>query len=326
MAPRSPILRSVGLGLAFAAGAISCSKADKPGKAPFQVQPSGAESCPRVTDGRVLGKVQSAAVVEASGVVASRKNPGVLWVHNDSGGKTEVLALTREGRDLGRFHLTDCRCIDWEDLALGRGPDPHRDYLYVSDTGTNNSPRTEVTVYRVPEPQLDAKGKPEERTLSGVEKLGFVYPTGKMYDVEALLIDPMNGDLYQITKGRTGSSIVLHAPAPLKTTSVTPLTRVHELVFPATGERGSDYVTAADISADGKLVLVKTYTEAYLWHRDPKQPLAKAFDKPACRARVRKEKQGEAIGFSPNSRGYFTISEGEHQPVHFFELQPPSKP
>ena len=38
-----------------------------------------------VSAGHKVGIVESAVINEASGMAASRKNPGVLWVHNDDG-------------------------------------------------------------------------------------------------------------------------------------------------------------------------------------------------------------------------------------------------
>ena len=39
---------------------------------------------PEFLPGRRAGTVETKLITEASGIVASRKNPPVLWVHNDS--------------------------------------------------------------------------------------------------------------------------------------------------------------------------------------------------------------------------------------------------
>ena len=47
--------------------------------------------------GRKVGIVQTDLIQEASGIVASRKNKSVLWVHNDSGNSTIVYAINPTG-------------------------------------------------------------------------------------------------------------------------------------------------------------------------------------------------------------------------------------
>ena len=78
-----------------------------------------------------MGVVQYDPLREASGLVASRSHPGVLWAHNDSGDDPRLYALTTSGRHLGVFTLDGAEARDWEDLAIGPGPEPGVDYLYA---------------------------------------------------------------------------------------------------------------------------------------------------------------------------------------------------
>ena len=48
---------------------------------------------PQFLPGESVGTVAFAEINEASGMVASRKNPNVFWVHNDSGDGPYVYAL-----------------------------------------------------------------------------------------------------------------------------------------------------------------------------------------------------------------------------------------
>ncbi|NLT76895.1 MAG: hypothetical protein GXX98_10255, partial [Planctomycetes bacterium] len=70
------------------------------------------------------GIVRTPLIQEASGLVASRKNPGVLWVHNDSGDTARVFAIDTRGNLLGVCSVTGAKARDWEDIAIGPGPDP----------------------------------------------------------------------------------------------------------------------------------------------------------------------------------------------------------
>jgi hypothetical protein len=65
-----------------------------------------------------------------------------------------------------------------------------------------------------------------------------------------------------------------------------------------------------------------------LYPRRSGQPLATAFSPKSCAGAAPpfgalgsgSERQGEAIGFTRNGRGYLTLSEGEHTEVHRFDV------
>src|SRR5262245_36786075 len=63
-------------------------------------------------------------LTEASGLVASRQNPGVLWTHNDSGSGATVFALSTNGVLLGRCYDPFGFGGNYEDIALGPGANP----------------------------------------------------------------------------------------------------------------------------------------------------------------------------------------------------------
>src|SRR5688500_11577539 len=44
-----------------------------------------------------IGRLDSRAIPESSGVVASRKHPGVFWTHSDSGNGPAIFAVSRDG-------------------------------------------------------------------------------------------------------------------------------------------------------------------------------------------------------------------------------------
>ena len=112
---------------------------------------AGAD-CPPFAPGRQVGTVAHAAIDEASGVVASRKNPGVLWVHNDSGGSARAFAMNTLGTHLGIYNILGAGAWDWEDMAAGPGPVAGQSYLFLGDIGDNAAVRSSIVVYRVAEP------------------------------------------------------------------------------------------------------------------------------------------------------------------------------
>jgi len=157
---------------------------------------SASGDCPKFLAGQKVGTVQSALIKEASGLAASRKNPGVLWVHND-GGSPCVYAITPEGKLLGVYNLAGAKVRNWEDIAIGPGPEPNVDYLYVGDIGDNNAKRKDVTVYRIIEPNVNAGQAFVNFTINNVESILFFYTHGPP-GAQNVLLEPRSKNHYII--------------------------------------------------------------------------------------------------------------------------------
>lgn len=249
------------------------------------------------------GTIGDPALVEASGVAASARNPDVWWAHNDAGDSARVFALSSTGEPRGTFTVPNALAYDWEDIAVGPGPAAGTSYLYIADIGGNAASRQEVQVYRVPEPALPTTAT----ALSGTAMLRLRYPD-RPHDAESLVVDPQTGEITIITKvGGGGAVAVYRAPAGLTVGSTTTLTRVGELVLPSGSQHS---VTAADLSAAGDTLAVRTYGSVLLWHRPPGTPVEAALATEPCRGPVPPESQGEAIGFTRDGRSYVTLGEG----------------
>jgi len=265
-----------------------------------------------------LGEVDNSQLDEASGIVVSRRNAHVLWSHNDSGDENRIFALRDDGQIVGIFHLPGCLARDWEDIAIGPGPNPGVPYLYVGDIGDNLEVWPDIWVCRVAEPQVDFRASAVVREdLADVSVFRFRYPD-QPKDAEALLVDPLTGDLFTVSK-REQHSAVYRAKAPLNAEKIQTLEKVAELSF--------NYVTGGDISADGRHIVLKTLRKVLHWPRRPGQTIAEAFGAaqalnvspaskvtPALAVQPQRlpyvrEPQGEAIGWSSAPLGYYTISE-----------------
>jgi hypothetical protein len=276
-----------------------------------------AVACPVFRAGVSVGTVRNPSVVEASGLAASRRNPGVLWLHNDRGNPAQLFAIGDDGRALATYLPTGIRNRDWEDLAIGPGPAAGVDYLFVGDIGDNRARRRSITVYRIPEPVVSGG---DAIPLAGGVALEMVYPDGA-HDAEVLLSDPRTGDLYIATKSRTdGSSGIYRYPFPHLAGSAVTLEHVTTHTFP--GNMLERAATGGDISADGSEIIVRTYTRAYLWARAPGSTVAAAFAAPPCEIALVLEPQGEALAFAADLGGYYTLSEGRSRPLYFFRRVP----
>lgn len=261
------------------------------------------------------GTIASNAVSELSGIASSRRTENVWWGHNDSGDTARVFAFGSDGRDLGTYALAGAAANDWEDMAAGPGPIVGTQYLYVADIGDNARARPSIRVYRTPEPLVDPNAPtPAPQTLNAVDTLTFTYPDGA-HDAESLLVDPVLGALYIVTKEMAGPSKVFKAPANLASGSSTILAQVATLTL---GSGLAALATGADVTPAGNVVAVRSYSKVVMFERKAGTPLEASLLGVPCVGATANEMQGEAIGFSRDGRAYVTASEGAHPALHRF--------
>lgn len=194
---------------------------------------------------------------EGSGVVASRRHPGVYWAHRDSsmmGGRQEIYAFRVEGGKLGElspgvkfraFEVPDIPNHDWEDIAAD---DEGR--LWLGDFGNNGHARQNLALHALAEPDPFHDGK--------VKVLGsypFSYPdkpaSGRSFNAESLVV--VDGLPYILTKAEAPTFYRLPALTPNQPAV---LERVSDLAVPAEGLGGLP--TGADLSQDGSRLAVTT--------------------------------------------------------------------
>ena len=279
-----------------------------------------AQACPAFEPPINLGQVAATGLTEASGLVASRTQAGILWTHNDSGDSARVFAIESDGSLRAEYILQGASNRDWEDMAIGPGPTAGQDYLYLADIGDNASARNTVTVYRLPEPQVPLAATAIPIEVSGAVSLELKYPDGA-HDAETLLVDPSTADLYILTKdGSTGVSGLYSADYPQNQFGVSTLVHHTDIVF--SGNVLERSVTGGDISVSGDEILVRTYLSAHLWSRSEAESVASAMQSVACILPLALELQGEAIAFSSEGQNYFTLSEGSNPPIYEYRRVP----
>lgn len=245
------------------------------------------------------GEIESDEIDEASGLASSRSNSQYLWTHNDSGGDPAFYLFTRAGADSGKYVLEGAENVDWEDMAIGPGPDDALNYLFAADIGDNAAQREAYTIYRIPEPDLNIADLPEDSTLTGVETIEYVYSDGFSRDAESLMVDPTTKDIYVISKREALVGVYLLA-YPQSTTEVN--TAEFQGLIPFTN------VVAADISPSGGEIIIKDYGFVYHWFRG-EGSLYDNLTAPPYRLEYIAEPQGEAIAWNIDGSAYFTLSE-----------------
>jgi len=257
--------------------------------------------------GTVTGAVAAPDATELSGLALSRRQPGVLWTHNDSGDRARVFAVRADGTLLADLDLPGAEAVDWEDIAVGPGPRGTGDALYLADTGDNGAERSSVDVYRVPEPSVGSEGGAAATgSTAPAVRFRLRYPGGPR-DAEALLVDPRGGGrLVIVTKRYDGRAEVYAATRP-SAGAVTTLRRVGRLDLGLGG-----LATAGSVSADGRVVAVRTYFGLFVWQRRAGRSLAATLRRKPCTARVSLtgEGQGEALALTRRGRSFYTVPEG----------------
>lgn len=266
----------------------------------------------------VVGTIADASLDEVSGMAASRRHARVFWVIEDSGSAAVVHAVNDEGRLLATYRVAGS-AVDYEDIAIGPGPDPTVDYLYVGDIGDNAGTRSSVVVYRAPEPDVSFDQVRVTAMLEHVEPLPITYPPGDRDNAEALFVDPATQDLYVVTKnGFTRPNQLFRLAAPHTPAVARELERLGAVFA---GDGTDIAVTAADISADGAWITIRGLRAINVWSRPVGTSIADTIlGTLPCAAPVPAEAKGESITFG--ATGFYTTTEGVSPPISFVSFTP----
>lgn len=233
-------------------------------------------------------------IAEASGVAVSRRNPGILWVHNDDG-PAILFGIDSTGVIRGRIHVRGISNVDWEDIAVATCGDST--CVYIGDIGDNRHERSHRSVYRIAEPLIN------DTAATDVTAYPFILP-GRSDDAEALFVHKHR--LYLITKGRRGSITLYRFPDPL--TSAKPMA-----LEPITALSGGlvqlpDMVTGAGTTPDDEFIAVRTYSalQIYQLENDQLTPvLERPFD-----LQAQQEFQGEGVDIRDDGVAWLVSEKG----------------
>ena len=221
---------------------------------------------------------------EASGVAVSRRNPGILWVHNDSGDPV-LFAIDTLGNLRGRVRITNLPNEDWEDIAAGDCDGGH--CLYIGAIGDNMQNRADRAIHILAEPAVSDTVASVQRSIS--------YQMQKPEDTEALFV--IRDKAYLVTKGRRGPILVYALPELRVTQQLT--TGLVQL---------PDMVTGATATPDGRHVIIRTYSalQMYSFENEHLAPLlAQSLD-----LQNLGEFQGEGVDITAQGVMYLVSEQG----------------
>lgn len=271
-------------------------------------------------------------VRETSGLAASRRDPRMLWTHNDSGGRPVLHAVEPNGARRGNLRLSGVTNRDWEDLASftldGRA------WLLVADVGDNASRRTDCALHIVEEPDPAVLSPLDETPASVTWTIPVRYPDGPR-DVEAVAVDARAGLVYLLAK-RTAPhglyTLPLRPPADGVTPDAMPVaqfpnssipqpTATQNLMPIATG-RFRAQPTGMDFAADGSAAVIVSYGDMLLFPRRASESWAAALLHPPIVLAPHGLMQAEGVAFGADSRTIYVSSEGADSGIMRYKPTP----
>lgn len=212
-----------------------------------------------------IGKLPS-SVPESSGLVKSKKHPGVLWTHNDSGHKPRLIAVRTDGTVVASFLVPSEERHDWEAISMD-----DKGRLVVADIGNNSQKQKLFSLIRVAEPD---PSKPDQH-VKHADVFGFKYPKeARGVDAEAVVV---RGRAAYVFSKEPKITRVFRVPLP-ETPPKEPV--VAEKVSQT---NRLSLCTGADLNVDGSALALLNYLSvatirlANPWTASQRQPFKRVF-------------------------------------------------
>jgi hypothetical protein len=240
---------------------------------------------------------------EASGAAWSRRTPGLLWTHDDSG-QPVLFGVDSGGGERARVRVTGATNVNWEDIAQAACP-AGGSCLYVGDIGDNQARRPGITVYRVPEPDAGAAA------TAPAEAFGATYPDGPQ-DAEAMFVLPGSA-LYVATKGETGPAGLYRFPQPLRPGSSVVLEKVASISNAVL--KRHERITGGSASADGQWTALRTL-RSVSFYRTQGGAVRTLAEPRVMDLSPLNEAQGEGVGFGDGGAVFLTSEGGNGKKHH----------
>ncbi|WP_375748504.1 hypothetical protein [Vibrio sp. HN007] len=270
------------------------------------------------------GYITDKRLRETSGIVVSKLNDGVMWVHNDSFSLPELYAINSEGAYLATLRIEGVENFDWEDLAVFN--DNGKEYIVIADVGDNYAERESYQLHIIEEPELPENGS--ILSTAPVKTIDFRYEDGAK-DCESVAFDPISQNLLLLSKREDRPQLyglsLHHKQADLviaeKLGDISPFPDNNPNYFSFLSLIGYGAMpTSMDISRDGGSLAVVTYTGAYLFSKKGEESWIEAMSNDPQRLDIPKMKQAEAVGFSLDGESIYVTSERIPAPLIRLEL------
>lgn len=268
-------------------------------------------------------------IIEVSGIACSRVTPGYLWMQSDEIEK--YIIATDEKGDTRYMTVNFSKTIrwDWEDMS--GGVYEGKNYLFIGAFGDNEHTDGNYSIVYFEEPAITPSSPSVTIKPSCIK---YQYPDMQKHNAEALMYDNIEQVIYIITKVYYDVCQVFSLPFRLDYgDEIQTLTYVCDLgvrsdIGPAEATspwQGFHLVTAADISPDGKYILIKNHNNidnrygwTLLFTREGDESVSETVKRqPVVIDCYQPESQGEAICWLDSTTFYTTSdSDGWDPPIY----------
>ncbi len=265
----------------------------------------------RFSNTKDIGVLANIEIDEASGMVASYRNPGNFWVINDSKDLNRMFLVDESGHGKAEFSLLGLQNRDWE--AMGRWQNrTGQTYLYVADIGDNFAQNPTYRVHRFLEPSLKLTD-PLRRVIKHSQTVEFTLPDGAR-DMECMLIDQITGDLYFISKREDRKRLYFLPSETFASKGVQSAQFLYELNFSIPTSDLSllkqlYFITDGSEASADKEIMMRNYLGIFYRKKQKHERSADALRREPRIVPSILEPQGEALAFDGRNQGYATISE-----------------
>ena len=265
----------------------------------------------------ITGFLQSRELNESSGLAASKCQPNVFWAHNDSGGGPFLFAIDQFGRNLGVWRVANAANEDWEDIAAYKDTDGNC-FLFIGEIGDNRQIHKTSAIYRIPEPTItraEPASPADAPSTKSAEVIRFRYPAAS-HNAETLLVHPVTGSIYVITKRLDGPAEVFKIEPQFSSQDVLQAEKIGEIALPAVP---NGLVTGGDMSPDGTKLVLCDYLAGYIFISDDGD-FDSIWQQTPIRFDLGERKIGEAVAFDQSGTSVVATSEGIGSPLIFVRM------
>jgi hypothetical protein len=232
-------------------------------------------------------KIADKHIKESSSLAISARFPGTAYTANDESEPVVYAVNIASGRVVGKTKLKNTKFRDPEAMAVDA-----QGTLWLADVGDNKGRRKDAALYAFPE-QGPANAK------VSATRFPIAYSDGKRHNVETLLVNPVSGAKFLITKTTKSPGAVFALPATL-TAGATNVATSIDLPAPRQVSDGA-------VSPNGVWVVIRDATNLYVFDL-AKRTLVQSVTSPPVR-------KGESVAFSPNGSALLVGSEGKKSPL-----------
>ena len=125
------------------------------------------------------------------------------------------------------------------------------------------------------------------------------------------------GNVYLVSKVHNGNHPKLTKVPSSGWDQPRPITLHSILTVPGLHSHKPDPV-AGDISPSGTEMLIKIHKHIFHWSM-PDGSVEKALREKGTKVSYHPEVQGEAVAWAADGSGYYTLGEGRHEPLYFYQ-------